>query len=498
MKLEQCLLALGSFGAAVDAFSLFGEGSFMSSLRAMPSAPKNVRQTLREGLSGVRGALRNPLQDSRFETLISSVDDSYSMRLRTVDPKKLGIDSVKQWSGYLDYEDKKHFFYWFFESRNDPKNDPVILWLNGGPGCSSFTGLFFELGPSSVGEDLKPIYNPYSWNSNASVIFLEQPLGVGFSYGDEKVTSTKIAGRDVYVFLEMFFDAFPHLRNNDFHIAGESYAGHYIPQIAHEIVTSTPTRTFNLTSIMIGNGLTDALVQSQYYEPMACGEGGYPAVLTDEKCDKMKVDANRCAKLTEACYRSESTLPCVVAMSYCNWALMNPYQETGLNVYDIRTPCEEGAPGGLCYRGLGYVEDYMNQKEVQEALGSDIDSYTGCNQDVFAGFAMTGDEYKPFQQHIAKLLDLGLPVLIYAGDKDYICNWLGNKAWTDELEWSEQGKYAGLPLKPWKSSASGEELGQKKSHGPLTFLRVYDAGHMVPYDQPEAALEMLNSWIGVI
>lgn len=108
------------------------------------------------------------------------MDKDYCLRLRTVDPSKLGIDTVKQWSGYMDYKDSKHFFYWFFESRNDPANDPIILWLNGGPGCSSFTGLLFELGPSSIGADMKPIHNPYSWNNNASMIFLEQPLESAF------------------------------------------------------------------------------------------------------------------------------------------------------------------------------------------------------------------------------------------------------------------------------------------------------------------------------
>ena len=88
-----------------------------------------------------------------------------------------------------------------FESRNDPKNDPIILWLNGGPGCSSSTGLFFELGPSSINKTLHPVYNPYSWNSNASVIFLDQPVGVGYSYtGGDEVKNTLTAAKDVYVF----------------------------------------------------------------------------------------------------------------------------------------------------------------------------------------------------------------------------------------------------------------------------------------------------------
>ncbi|CCC71897.1 hypothetical protein NCAS_0I02290 [Naumovozyma castellii] len=425
----------------------------------------------------------------------SSLDNDYSLRLRTVDPAKLGIDSVKQWSGYLDYKDSKHFFYWFFESRNDPKNDPIILWLNGGPGCSSFTGLFFELGPSSIGKDMRPIHNLYSWNNNASIIFLEQPLGVGFSYGDDKVSSTKMAGKDAYIFLELFFEAFPNLRSNDFHIAGESYAGHYIPQIAHEIVIANPDRTFNLTSIMIGNGITDALVQADYYQPMACGKGGYPPILSERNCEKMKGSTSRCHSLNELCYKSKSSLPCIVSSTYCDAALFKPFEETGLNPYDIRGPCEDTSKDGMCYFAMKYIEQYMNFPEVQEVLGSDIESYSGCSEDVFARFGFTGDGSKPFQQYVAELLNENIPVLIYAGDKDFICNWLGNYAWTNALDWKDKFSYRNSPLKKWTHSESGEELGQLKSYNNFTFLRIYDAGHMVPYDQPEASLEMVNRWL---
>lgn len=487
MKLPNLLLA----GSALAACSLVEAISLQSLFKSItgnndPFAhPQNL----------VQSVVSEAHTDASFSVLTSSLDNDYSIRVKSVDPSKLGIDTVKQWSGYLDYRQTKHFFYWFFESRNDPSNDPVILWLNGGPGCSSLTGLFFELGPSSIDENLKPVYNPYSWNTNASVIFLEQPLGVGFSYGKEKVSSTHIAGKDVYIFLELFFQKFPHLRRNDFHIAGESYAGHYIPQIAHEIaVVHEHDASFNLTSAMIGNGITDSLVQYDYYEPMACGEGGYPAVLSQEECDKMEKEAPRCRALNKGCYLTGSAISCVAAGAYCESMAMDAYQKTGLNVYDIRSPCED-AEGGLCYKGLDYVEKYMNLPEVQAAVGSDVNHYTGCDNDVFLRFILTGDGNKPFQQYVAELLDKDIPVLIYAGDKDYICNWLGNHAWSNQLEWTHKKDFEYLPFKSWVNEATGEAAGEVKNYGPFTFLRVYDAGHMVPYDQPENSLDMINRWI---
>jgi cathepsin A (carboxypeptidase C) len=105
-----------------------------------------------------------------------------------------------------------------------------------GPGCSSLAGLFMELGPSTVDKTgTKPIHNRHSWNSNASVIFLDQPLNVGYSYGDDPVSDTVAASKDVYALLVLFFKQFPQYSRLEFHIAGESYAGHYIPVFASGI-----------------------------------------------------------------------------------------------------------------------------------------------------------------------------------------------------------------------------------------------------------------------
>ena len=370
-----------------------------------------------------------------------------------------------------------------------------MLWLNGGPGCSSLTGLFVELGPSIIDKKIKPVYNPHSWNSNASVIFLDQPVNVGYSYSGSAVSDTVAAGKDVYALLSLFFKQFPEYAKQDFHIAGESYAGHYIPVFASEIL-SHKKRNINLKSVLIGNGLTDGLTQYEYYRPMACGDGGYPAVLDESECQSMDSALSRCQSMIEGCYSTESVFLCVPASIYCNNALIGPYQSTGRNPYDIRGPCEDQS--NLCYSNMGYTSEYLGKREVREAVGAEVDGYDSCNFDINRNFQLHGDWMKPYYRVVPSLLEQ-IPVLIYAGDADFICHWLGNKAWTEALEWPGQKKYAAAPLEDLEiaqSESKGKKIGQVKSHGNFTFMRLYGAGHMVPMDQPEAGLEFLNRWLG--
>ncbi|GMM33525.1 hypothetical protein DASC09_008500 [Saccharomycopsis crataegensis] len=417
---------------------------------------------------------------------------NYKLQGKKPDPSKLKVDNVTQYSGYIDVEDEdKHFFYWFFESRNDPANDPVILWLNGGPGCSSFLGLFFELGPSLITINGSLEFNPLSWNSNASVIFLDQPVNVGFSYSSNDVSNSWAAGKDVFAFLDLFFLQFPEYSHLDFHIAGESYAGVYIPVIANEIL-SHEDRSFNLTSILIGNGITDPKTQNHWYQPMLCGQGGHPQVIPDERCEQMLTEESRCAKLLDACYLSHySKLACIPALVYCDGKAFAAVSDYNINAYDIRMICEDD-----CYPEEDQISKYLNSPIIQGALGVDSIDFKHCSGDVGNRFMMQADQMYPYQEEIIKLLDdHHLPVLIYAGDKDYICNWLGNEAWMNKLEYSQHIEFEFLAEKRDYVTLDGQKAGQVKNWGNFTFIRLFDAGHMVPHDQAAPALDMINRWI---
>ncbi|CAG8494620.1 3824_t:CDS:2 [Cetraspora pellucida] len=404
-------------------------------------------------------------------------------------------ETVKQYSGYLDAGTKKHFFFWFFESRSNPTKDPIVLWLNGGPGCSSLTGLYFELGPCAVNEEgTDTIFNDYSWNSNASVIFLDQPINVGYSYGDG-VSNSLAAATDVYAFLQIFFKEFPQYANLDFHIAGESYAGHYIPAIAAEInnnnkgtsswiLANQPKdlKHVNLESILIGNGLVDPLVQYKYYADMACNSS-YKPVLEESTCDRMRNAYPQCASMIQRCYDSSNSFSCLPASMYCNREMIQPYQQTGKNVYDVRKDCEGG---GLCYPILKAIEKFSNLGVVKAELGVDRSvEYKSCNMEINFKFQLAGDWMRPYHLLIPPLLENNIRVLVYAG----------NEAWVKELQWTGAEGFNNAKVTRWVTSDTGEHAGDVRTYKGFTFLRIFEAGHMVPYDQPRPSLDFFNRWL---
>ncbi|KAL5995230.1 calponin [Asimina triloba] len=170
-----------------------------------------------------------------------------------------------QYGGYVtvDQDAGRALFYYFAEvvgSQHTTNNKPLLLWLNGGPGCSSLGyGAMEELGPFRVMSDGKTLYrNEFSWNNVANVLFLESPAGVGFSYSnttsDYDACGDAATAKDSFVFLVNWLERFPEYKTRDFYVAGESYAGHYVPQLAHTILERNElhNKTYlNLKGIMV-------------------------------------------------------------------------------------------------------------------------------------------------------------------------------------------------------------------------------------------------------
>jgi carboxypeptidase C (cathepsin A) len=221
----------------------------------------------------------------------------------------------------LDVKDGSHsLFFWFFESRSNPSEDPLVLWLNGGPGCSSTTGLLFELGPCSVTDDGKnTTYNKYSWNSQANIIFLDQPVNVGYSYSSDGsgVNTSPVAAIDVQGFLALFLKRYPKYAAAPFHIAAESYGGTYAPNIASVIhkknkelaLAPVPGHPIiNLAGVVLANGLTEPLTQFGKVAEYACN-GPYPVFDNDgRECASLRSKTSTCQRLTQSCYNYNNRL----------------------------------------------------------------------------------------------------------------------------------------------------------------------------------------------
>jgi len=401
---------------------------------------------------------------------------------------------VTQYSGYFKLSTgNKNYFYWFFESRSAPSTDPVVMWMTGGPGCSSEVALFGENGPCSVNSNgTGTIRNPYSWNTRANVLYIDQPTGTGFSYGTGLDHDEAGVARDMYDFLQQFFKAHPGLAQLDFYAVGESYAGHYVPAVTHTVWQNNQALPagaihINLKGTSVGNGLTAPEIQYKYYKDMVISNNSHDPAVGAAVHAAMEAATPACIAAIKACQTVQAT--CIVAIDTCNLALLIPYQATGLNPYDMRIKCEKPP---LCY-DFSNVGVYLERPEVRAALGVGDHRRSDCNHAVALAFELSGDWMQSYQQMIPDQLNGGIRVLIYAGDQDYICNWLGNQAWTQALPWPHRGDFNTTTPAPWV--VGGKQAGTlQTSHG-FSFLRVFDAGHMVPRDQPANALAMLNAFI---
>jgi carboxypeptidase C (cathepsin A) len=177
-----------------------------------------------------------------------------------------------------------------------------------------------ELGPCKVSRDGKStVLNPFSWNQESNLIFLDQPVGTGFSYGTSRVKSSQKAAKNVYAFLQILFYHHPQFAESAFHLAGESYAGHYIPEIAKVIINRSSDESsskINLESVLIGNGIVDALVQNKYYADMA-EDSKYGPILPKSEIKRMRRSFPKCKRMVSKCYQTDDAKICRNSARYC-------------------------------------------------------------------------------------------------------------------------------------------------------------------------------------
>ncbi|KAK1421632.1 hypothetical protein QVD17_24118 [Tagetes erecta] len=427
----------------------------------------------------------NPNTSVSVSTTDSKIVEK-QLRLLVLGESGASIHDLVHLAGYvrINHTIGSRMFYYFFQSRNR-KDDPVVIWLTGGPGCSSAIALFKENGPFHLTNNLSLVWNDYGWDKVSNIIYIDQPIGTGFSYtSNEKDIrhDEKGVSDDLYDFLQEFFKLHPDYAKNDLYITGESYGGHYIPAFAARIYQGNKNKDgihINLKGFAIGNGLTEPGIQFKAYPDFALrnnliNEKDYNRIMNQfvPKCEQA---AKKCG--------THGQKTCLDARDKCLQVHREIASISDFCVYDIRRK--------ECY-DMSAIEEFLNKASVKKALGVPRDiNFVSCSGVVYG--AMLEDFMRNLEVGLPQLLDADIKMLIYAGEYDFICNWLGNYRWVDAMKWSGQPEFKAARVIKFK--VDGKEAGLLKNYGPLTFLKVHDAGHMVSLDQPKASLQMLKKWM---
>lgn len=456
-------------------------------------------------LDGAQQRLGYNGDDAQFEYVSHSALPNYQLRLKS---PKLCDPSVKQYSGYLDVSEERHLFFWFFEARNNPQTAPVVIWLNGGPGCSSTTGLFFALGPCVIGEDGKnTTVNEWSWNTNANMLFIEQPAGVGYSYNTgPTVDNSFVAADDMWVFLQLFYKRFGGY-SRELHVAGESYGGTYVPHIARavweknkQVKKNKELEKVELASILIGNGLTDPYFQFGVMHEWLCN-GKWKVWDKDSKqCRKLSRDVKTCQRLVKSCEDFDTDLVCGTAASFCFKNEIAIVSYSGLNPYDARLPCEPSDDSTGCYPSTEWIVSYLNREDIKKELGASPNVlFNTCDPAVQNSFIKSGDGARSSAVLLPEMIEDGVRMLIYVGDADLLCPGSGQILWLENLNTTFQETFKTSPRTDFRThnrtAGFVRTTGGKDDAGRITYVEIFDAGHMAPHDQPDAALDMFNRWI---
>jgi len=250
-----------------------------------------------------------------------------------------------------------------------------------------------------------------------------------------------------------------------------------------------------LKGIGLGNGLVDPWPQLASHPDMAYtgGKGGSlgHGVINKRTFELMEEPLKSCRHLVSKCQTSNvKEGPCLVAFESCVMPQMFPVLSTGHNPYDLRKGCDRQP---LCY-DFDAEAAFLRDPGVQQSLGVEPPhDWQMCSRWLIINFVASGDWLARFDHHVSELLRVNVQVLVYNGDADYMVDWIGSKRWVEELDWPHKEAWATAPDLPF--IVGGASKGLERTAGGLTFIQLFNAGHMVPRDQPEASLWMLREFI---
>uniref|UniRef100_UPI00358F43DC lysosomal protective protein-like isoform X1 n=2 Tax=Myxine glutinosa TaxID=7769 RepID=UPI00358F43DC len=431
--------------------------------------------------------------------------------------------SFKHYSGFLNASGTKRLHYWFVESQRDPAKDPVVLWMNGGPGCSSMEGLLSEHGPYLVQPDgVTLVYNPYAWNMVSNVLYIEAPAGVGFSYSHDAsyATNDDEVSLNNLLALKQFFQLFPEFSKNDFYITGESYGGYYVPTLAVRVMDDGG---LNLKGLVIGNGLSSMKMNDDSLIYFA----NYHGLLGSDLWMRLQ---KACCLEDKCNFYNSTRIKCSFVVKEAD----NIVENIGLNIYNLYSPCDGGVPKSIRSEGKQLIlphpghlfsqhkfqqtwrkyllhlgtsfpsvamdppctntsnlQKYLNNAYVRKAIHVPLElpSWTVCSYEVGLHYKTIYEDMT--NQYLKLLSSLKYRILFYNGDVDMACNFLGEQWFVESLQQKVE-----VQRRPWLiGKVTNQVAGFVKEFTNLSLLTVKGAGHMVPTDKPEAAFAMFSRFI---
>ncbi|XWS37056.1 hypothetical protein CRYUN_Cryun19dG0010500 [Craigia yunnanensis] len=409
----------------------------------------------------------------------------------------------QQFSGYVTVDNKKHkaLFYYFVEAEIDPASKPLVLWLNGGPGCSSLgVGAFSENGPFRPNGEVL-VRNDFSWNREANMLYLETPIGVGFSYSTNSSSYVAVddetTARDNLVFLQRWYNKFPNYRKRDLFITGESYAGHYIPQLAKLMVeVSKKQNLFNLKGIALGNPVlefaTDFNSRAEYF---------WSHGLISDSTYKMFTSVCNYSRYVSEYYGDSVSPSCSRVMSQVSREtskFVDKYDVTlDVCISSVLSQSMVINPQQVSERIDVCVEDkivnYLNRKDVQKALHArliGVRRWAVCSN--ILDYQLLNLEI-PTITIVGSLIKAGIPVLVYSGDQDSVIPLTGSRSLVGGLA-NELGLETTVPYRVW---FEGKQVGGwTQVYGNiLSFATIRGASHEAPFSQPARSLVLFKSFL---
>ncbi|EAQ85937.1 hypothetical protein CHGG_07190 [Chaetomium globosum CBS 148.51] len=442
------------------------------------------------------------------------------------------FDVGESYAGLLpisgDPDDENNLFFWFFPSTNPAADKEILIWLNGGPGCSSFEGLLQENGPFlwQYGT-YKPVKNPWSWHTLTNIVYIEQPVGTGFTTGKATITNEEELAEQFMGFWKNFIDTFG-MHGYKVYIAGESYAGYYCPYIASAFLDAEDKTYYDMSGLTIYN---PSLAADEIQEPI-------PAVQFTEYWgglfpfnDTFRADLKRreqeCGYADFVAeylvYPPKGPMPSQLPGTHPNgttrdecwniyWdifdaiLLLNPC----FDIYQVATTCPLlwdvlGFPGSMPYLPEG-ASIYFDRADVKAAIHAPANStWEECSSDdVFVGGV---DRSPPSTvSALPHVIDATQNVIVGHSALDMILLANGTLLALQNMTWGGARGFSQRPDQPFyvpqnamtdaSTLAAAGVFGSLVSERGLTYVAVDLAGHMVPQYAPSAAYRHVEYMLG--